>query len=512
MKRLLSTFLMGFLFASVALFAQDGSNPLEYESLAQQFSTSNMNGDANAAILPSVAMENGFGTYLDNPAALAFIKDSYFTLGYFNNQAENQSAYLGQSNSLNGNNGRFSNVGIVYSVPTTQGSLVLGGGYSLNSASYRQSYLSAFNNQSTITDVFKNSSSQYYDIAFDTYATDYLYDSVPAGQINPYESIFRIGLDTYPGIYQTSELTYSSNSGELSLFGATEFQENIFIGASFSVVTGSHSIDRGFLESDRDDVYNSGILFQEDGGTDINSVRVEDEINSEILGVNLRIGSVYKITENFNIGASYLLPSRMFITEDYVSGIQSTFDDGSSTDLEGFSGDFSYQVRRPGQLNLGMALTELNGFSVSTSFEFIDYSKTELDLTTDPDLTIDDISYLREDQNAINESISRNYRSVTNIKAGIEYTFEKGYELRTGVSFLPGKSEIYTADRTVFAAGLGLPLSQNIFLDISSQYSSWDDRSVVYSYYDDGAGQWSNETVQESLSQLNILVGLKFKF
>ena len=149
---------MGFLFSSATVFAQDGGNPLEYGSLAQQFTTSNINGDANAAILPSVAMENGFGTYLDNPAALAFIKDSYFTLGYFNNQAENQSAYLGQSNTLTGNNGRFSNVGIVYSVPTTQGSLVLGGGYSLNSAFYRQSYLSAFNNQSTITDVFKNSS------------------------------------------------------------------------------------------------------------------------------------------------------------------------------------------------------------------------------------------------------------------------------------------------------------------------------------------------------------------
>ena len=77
---------LGMVFISTQLFAQDGANQINYSSLAQQFVQTNLNGDPNASILPSVALANGYGSFLDNPASMALINDTYFNIGYLSNQ------------------------------------------------------------------------------------------------------------------------------------------------------------------------------------------------------------------------------------------------------------------------------------------------------------------------------------------------------------------------------------------------------------------------------------------
>ena len=87
------------LFLNAAVIAQDGTDPLKYSSLAQLFSRENTNGDANSGIIPSVAMENGFGSYLDNPASMAMIGTSYFNLGFLSNSTDQKNTFLCNFNS-----------------------------------------------------------------------------------------------------------------------------------------------------------------------------------------------------------------------------------------------------------------------------------------------------------------------------------------------------------------------------------------------------------------------------
>ncbi len=511
MKSKFYSTLLGLVFLTIPVLAQDGANQINYSSLAQQFVQTNLNGDANATILPSVAIANGYGSFLDNPASMALINTTYFNLGYLSNQSENTNSFKDVSSTIDGQLGRFSNLGLIYSAPTNQGSLVFGGGYTINNSINRKNLLAVENNSSTITDVFKALNSTYNSIAFETFAIDYA--DVEQTQL---ESIFRIGFDpgTFPGIYQDVEITQKSNVGELSLFGATEFQENLFIGVSLAVVSGTHSYTRDFLERDLDNVYDGDFLFADENGfngTDVESILLRDEIESEILGTSIRAGLLYKLTSFLNVGASYALPNTYFITENYYSSIRTTFDDASISE-DDFDGDFTYEVRRPSQLNLGIAVDDIQGFSVSGSIEFIDYRDTEVSLTTDPDLSFEEISLLRDQESLIEQGINQDYKNVMNIKAGAKYQTKAGYELRTGFSSLPGKSNRFSADRSIFSGGIGVPLSENIYLDITSQYSKWDDRSIVYEYYDDVAGQVRSESIQESISQLNVLMGLKFRF
>lgn len=504
---------LGILFLPHQVYAQDGVNQLNYSSFAQQIIQTNINGDPQSSILPSVAIDNGYGSFLENPATMALIKDSYFTMGYLVNHAENNSSYRNVSSVINGTMGDFSNIGLIYAAPTSQGSLVIGGGYTINHSLNRKNVLSAENTNSTITDTFKEMNSSYNAIAYETFAIDYM--DVEQSKL---ESIFRIGFDAgkFPGINQDAEITQQSSIGELSIFGAIEFQRNLFFGVSLALVSGNHSYTRDFLERDLKDVYDGDFLFQDDdglNGTDIDALLLHDEIESEIIGSSIRTGLVYKIIPYLNLGISYAFPNKYFITEDYYSFIKTTFDD-TSTSEDFFEGDFSYEIKRPGQLNLGLALVNIAGFTASGSIELIDYRNTAVTLTTDPDLSFEEVSVLRDEENLMAEKINRDYNGVVNYKAGVKYLLVNALEVRGGFAFYPGRSKRFSADRNILSLGLGVPISNNISIDFTSQYSRFKDQTIIYEYSepDPDTEQRPNEKVEENISNFMFLLGLNLKF
>ena len=240
---------------------------------------------------------------------------------------------------------------------------------------------------------------------------------------------------------------------------------------------------------------------------------LHDEIESEILGSSVRTGLVYKVMPYLNLGISYAFPNKYFITEDYYSFIRTTFDDTSISE-DYFEGDFTYEVKRPGQLNFGLALVNIAGFTFSGSVELIDYRNTEVTLTSDPDLSFEDISILRDEENLMAEKINRDYNGVVNYKAGVKYLLVNALELRGGFAFYPGRSKRFSADRNILSLGLGVPISNNISIDFTSQYSRFKDQTIIYEYSepDPDTEQRPNEKVEENISNFMFLLGLNFKF
>lgn len=512
MKRLCSVLLMLVLFHSSGLLAQDGRDQLNYSSIAQQLVLGNANGDANSGILPSVAMENGFGSFMENPASVALIDASYFNLGYLANYADNENSFQGNNVAFDNRVGRFGSAGLVYAVPTERGSLVVGGGYNLYSNINRTNSISTYNTNSTITDAFVDSGSDYHDIAFETYAIDW-YDT----QQTQLESIFRVGFapGDYLGIAQEAEIKQRSNLGEVSIFMATEFMKDFFFGASLGMVTGKYSYERNFLEEDRDNLYDGDFIEPDNtgnNGTDINDILVYDKIDSEILGATIRAGFIYKLMPKLNIGANFTIPTKLIISEDYYSSITTGFDDGRDNYFDDFAGKYTYSVRKPSQYSVGIALDDFSGLSLSASAEFIDYRKTSIDLTRDNNLDFQEERYLRMEEEVIDSVINAEYNFTANLRGGIEYRTKFGLELRGGMGYYPGKSSKFSADKYIFSGGIGIPISREVFLDINTQYSRWNDRSVIYEYNDIQTGELKTEGIGETISQLNVLVGFKFRF
>ncbi|MEX0858738.1 MAG: outer membrane protein transport protein [Balneolaceae bacterium] len=496
--------LLPLLFSQITLFAQDGNNQVSYSNLVLQFSDWNVNGDAASGFIPSVATSNGFGSFIDNPASVAFFDESYFSFGLLNSRVEQQNSYLGNTITSKDDLTKLGNLGFSYTLPTEQGSFVIGGGYNLHTSQNRINETNGRNSQSTITDHFKDPGSDYYDLAFETYAIDYATEDSSF-----LESIFRIGID-YPGITQDARTTYSTHIGEYSFFFGTEFQENLYVGFSGGITSGTYTYRRDLLELDDRNDYDGNFI----EGSDIDNILVHDEIDADIVGFALRAGLIYQLNPNFNIGASYLLPSTFSVTENYYSSIETNLDDGSAPfeyDLEG--SDYTYKFTKPGQLNIGFAAVDLGGLSVSTSAEFIDYSNLDLDLISGSDLGgFDEERVIRQQEAELDSVMANDYNMVINLKAGAKYQINNQFELRGGYAYLPGKSKLFEADKNVFSGGFGIKLSESFVLDVNAQYTIWDDRSVAYSYFDDGAGEFRQETISESNSKFNILAGIKIIF
>ena len=505
---ILATFML--LITASSAMAQDGYDPMSYSSLSQVFSSQQYLGSSNSAILPSVAMENGYASFIDNPAAMSLIKGSYVNIGYMSNRSEFNQSFRGNELLLDSKADYINNIGVVYKIPTRVGSLVLGGGIHTNSVYNRSLGSSAFNNQSTITDIFKGESSDYRNIAFETYAIDY------ADQAQTQlESIFRIGFDDgFPGTYQQSELTQDGRSREFAFFMGTEFKKNLHIGFSLGINEAFHNMSRNILEEDLDNVYDGDFIEQDENGengTDIYSIQLSDELRSDVLGFEARIGAVYKLGQYLNLGASWSLPSIMEITEEYNSTITTSFDNSIGPFFDSFEGEFTYAITRPSKYSLGMAVNQLKGFDLSIGVDFISYNKTDIDLTYDQSLDFDEVAFLRDQEAVIEQSINQRYQSVMNTRIGAQYRFKNGAELRAGTSILPSKSVQIDETRKLYSGGIGIPLSRDFFLDITTQYIQWNDRSILYEYQDMGSTIPIQESISESNQLINVLIGIKIK-
>jgi long-subunit fatty acid transport protein len=273
-------------------------------------------------------------------------------------------------------------------------------------------------------------------------------------------------------------------------------------------------MSRNILEEDLDNVYDGDFIEQDENGengTDIYSIQLSDELRSDVLGFEARIGAVYQLGQYLNLGASWSLPSIMEITEEYNSTITTSFDNSLGPFFDSFEGEFTYAITRPSKYSLGMAVNQLKGFDLSIGVDFISYNKTDIDLTYDQSLDFDEVAFLRDQEAVIEQSISQRYQSVMNTRIGAQYRFKNGAELRAGTSILPSKSVQIDETRTLYSGGIGIPISRDFFLDITTQYIQWNDRSVLYEYQDMGSTIPIQESISESNQLINVLIGIKIK-
>lgn len=485
-------------------------NSLLYSNQANMFSDQGIAMDPVSIIMPGTAYAGGFGSFLDNPASAALHKQSFGQFGLAYTDLKESTQFTDVSRIQKDDQFNLSNAGFIYSFPTSQGSLVVGGGYSQHTVFKRALEFRGRNEQTTITDQFKTPGSSYSEIAFNTFATDY------GDEFEDWdESIFRIGFNEfgdYLGVQQQGEIFESGYGGEYSFFAATEFQENLMIGVSLGVLNGQYKYDRLFQEVDNFNLYSSDFIDTNEDGTgdtDIDNILLQDQIRSTYTGIKLRAGLIYKLSEVLNIGASYTLGTRMEIEEIFDANIQTTFDNGVAFEDE-LNSEFTYYVEMPSRTSIGFSLNNLNGISISAAADYVDYAGTRIDFND---------GSLFEDEIAENDFIQNNFKSVWNLKGGVQFDVNEGFILRGGYSFLPSKFEDGLDDRSIFSFGTGISVSDNIQLQLAVQYKYWDEVSSVYDYADydystlpDEAPTFTiqSENASRSVDRLQLLSTIRF--
>lgn len=513
------------LFGVDKAISQHDNNSLLYSNQAVLFGDQGASFDPVSIIIPGTATKSGIGSFMDNPASMALYERSYMDFGLSYGTVQEDATYLNNSQTQDNNQFNLSNIGFLYTFPTEQGSFVIGAAYSRHTSFNRGLGFSARNENSTITDEFKTNGSIYQQIAYETYAIDYLDFPQDCGYDGDQfigggcESIFRTGFydnnddyifGEYLGIQQQGEIMQSGGGGEYSLFFATEFQKNLMLGASIGLISGTFEYDRIFQEIDNLGDYNSDII-DVDGGTDIDNILLDDNLTTRYNGFRARAGLLYKLTDNVNIGASYTLPTTISVDEEFDASIITTFDNDTefsdATDTE-----FSYNVKYPGISALGVAIQDFSGLSVSVSAEYIDYSSTEIEFEESVDFN----SEMDE-----NENIKNMFQPVWSYRAGLAYELNPDLTLRGGYSFKPSRFEDGIDDRTAYSFGAGFALAEGVHFDVTARYLTWEEESTVYDYGDYDYSQLPgnlpenvpirSETANRAVDQLQLLGTIRLR-
>ena len=284
------------------------------------------------------------------------------------------------------------------------------------------------------------------------------------------------------------------------------------VGVSLGLLNGRYTYDRVFQETDGFNDYDSDFLDLDGDGTgetDIDRILLDDRIEVDYTGVRMRLGAIYKINEFLSAGASYAFGSRIKVDELFRARISTTFDNGEQFE-DDIDSEFRYYFTFPARTSLGLAVTDLQGWTLSASADYVDYSGTEIDFVQ---------SRLLEDEQIENEFINDEFTSVWNLRLGAAYELSPSATLRGGIAVYPDKFEATDNDRRVLLFGAGFALTDNIRLELAAQYSNWDETSSVYDYaqYDystlpDAAPTYTivSENADRSVDRWNMLATIRF--
>lgn len=490
-KRLLLLLIIIIGISSASVKAQGASDVLRYSLEYPSY-------DPITIVMPGVSSATGFGAYQDNPASMALFDQGFISFGLSNRFVNEESSYLGTSSEFDDSQTNVGDLGFLYKVPTQIGSLVIGGGYSQSTDFNRALSVNARNNQSTLTDFYNiTADDSLFFAAFDVYAVDYATED---SSFNETSSIFRIGFPQYPGINQNMELIEKGVMGEYSAFLATEFQENMMVGVSLGVISGSYKYRRDFLESDQQDDYNFQFIDTSgdgEGDTDIDNILSLDAIDADFTAFTARLGFLYQLNPNVSIGASYQYNGALNIDEDYNTIITTTFDNGVQFEDDA-PGSFSYKVKRPDRLKVGVTLKDMNNFNISFAAEGVRYSQARIEF--------EGIS-LSDDEDSINDTVESGFNDVVNVRAGLEYKVNPFFTPRVGYAYYPSPQEGTDNERQFVSGGFSAQLFDNVSFDLGIQYSFWEDQNQLYSYL--GGNGLTGEVAGEDVSRWNVMAGIK---
>jgi len=239
---------------------------------------------------------------------------------------------------------------------------------------------------------------------------------------------------------------------EMALSFAGNYDEKLMVGASIGVPFVNYRVEGEYIESDP-----------------VDSVEYFDQLTyteflrSQGVGVNAKLGLIYRVNQMFRVGASVHTPTLIGLTDTYSNTLQYGYTDGSGTVsgdvLESPDGSTDYRLITPWRVNAGVAvLAKKMGF-ISADVEFVDYGNNRYNLDAD----VPNAASAR-DERELNNTIQRAYKQTMNFRVGGEIAVET-FRLRAGVNLIgkPGVDD--TGFAKAYTAGIGIR-QQAFYMDL----------------------------------------------
>ncbi len=429
----------------------------------------------------------GYSNFLNNPAALGLANSTEFVLSFNFDSVASDNSFFNNKINVNQNSNGISELGFLYKVPTSQGSMVFGFGYSQIKDFNNITQFSGYNpsNTSMIQDLTSVNSQLTYDLRLSHGVYDsggnYLYD----------ETLINGGLQQEGTIQEKGEL----NTWQFS--GAVEVAKNLYVGATINLLGGKYSNDREYSEIDTKNLYGNNLQIDPDDPltVDFQEFDVNDNISWDIDGLNLKAGFVYDMSEKLRLSGAIQTPTSYDIKETYFVQGSSYFKDNYGYDVSPQTSKSEYSVLTPFVYSFGVN-TFYKFITLSAEAELLDYSQTEFtDGFTEPER----IQKNKDIANTLGFAPRLRFGTAIDIPdAGI--TLKGGYIY----AYSPFVNAPKENNKQYFTGGIDL-FTDNVFVvDIAGAYGYWKDYTDIYG---EGVAR-----VNRDVTDLKIVASLKYKF
>lgn len=473
-----------------------------------------------------------------NPAGLGYYNTSEVTGGLNLLVADDASTFQaaggaptfnqeGETSSLN-----LGSLSGVYNVPTKQGSLVLGVGYTRTQTFDRTLSYQGNNQSSSITDTFLPTNTEY---AVDSLGV-FFPDDMPSNII-PFIAYQSGAIEFFQGNYDAGEYPFEQAAlflpirqdgtvqrkgqmNEVNFAGAIEASRNLMLGVSANITTGEYQFEHELTEIDQGENEDYEVIRNGQVYRGLDQMSFRERFESTFTGFNLRVGLSTTVGSNVRLGFTAETPTWTSVTDDFTDAvIRTDFLDGQSLaygnapDEDVGRGTFDYRITTPWRLGAGLALKS-DHFRANAGVEFIDWSNLELRSNS-------------FDFPEANDQIDDSFGHVFNWRGGLEYSSESGLAVRGGMAYRPdprqydfttASGESHDRSRTSYSLGVSYPLSDQVTMDVGWMQTRSRDRFAPYNLTQEGTPPFLNPNeistplVDEEVTRNQLQIDLRYRF
>ncbi|MCO6485852.1 MAG: hypothetical protein J5I41_08785 [Saprospiraceae bacterium] len=280
-----------------------------------------------------------------------------------------------------------------------------------------------------------------------------------------YQSDFGLVPGASAGVYKRQAIQRSGYLNELQIGMAGNYDDKLYMGMTVGVPILQYEEDRIYEEQDQQDT----IPF-------FNTLAWEEELESSGVGINLKLGLIYRINQMFRIGAAVHTPTAFRITDQYSKQLTYNFtENGNTQELVGESpeGTFDYRLYTPWRLlgNAGVVIGK-HGF-ISAEVEWVDYASASFNFTPE----VNDPAFREAERNA-NRQIANTLQDALHIRMGGELAY-KIFRFRAGFGLSGTEYANENMWQPSWSAGLGIR-EERFYLDLGFRRLKREESFIPY--------------------------------
>ena len=442
--------------SALTLTAQDEIDALRY-------STQDLIGTARYTSLGGAfgSLGGEFSGLSSNPAGIGMFQYSEVTFTPYTNLNSNRSYYNNTYKDAYRSELSLGNLGLVLNIPqstTNWKRINIGIGWN-QLANYNNAIKIEEQNNSSIVDQIiditngtlisdiQNERGNYIsEMAWYTYLIHPLLDTSNNIIDGQYVSNFSSN-------HKSQRKIMTSNGGinEFVLSIGGSYKEKIYLGATIGIPNLNYYEYSEYIEAEISDTSNN-----------LQRMFFSEERAVYGTGYNLKIGAIYRLSENTKIGGALHTPTFFNIEEAYNTNITTSFKDSSRSYTMGYFNPINYNLITPLKASIS-ASTIFNNFMISAEYEMIDYSTAE---------------YLNTDFEVENRTIENDYQQTENVKLGVEMNM-KPIMFRVGYSKYGSPFATKDFSRENFSYGVGVNNS-SYFIDVAYVLSQSSNQYKLY--------------------------------